>query len=623
MAISANNQQRAIVDAVLDGTRIVIGNALAGSGKTSTAEHIANEMAGKGKSMLYLVFNKANAVEAQSRFLNTRAQTAHGFAFGSVHPDTIPASIQAPKSGFFGGLNQPYRTPPRGKTMGEVYSGRLVGSIYHALRDMRDINEPTANAIARVGDSYGVGRKINLVIQETLRKFCQTGDEEIKSKHIPSEFRYHIEAHESNPDYTPIIQISQHLFDMMRDPNGKMPVDHGFYLKLCSMYPPRIGQDFILLDEAQDANPAMIKIIDHQIQQGSQAVFMGDTYQHIYSFTGAIDSMKMMKDKYGDDTKTLPLTSSYRFGPQIADAGNVFLKLLGSEYELEGLGDPNGSVRPSMSGLGQVTRLYRSNMAMLMDVINNYEKNIESCVLKGSEPLKKLLIGVADMLETGRSSHPEISNFESWDELVGYSETKDGSNLKPVIKYVGGNNGNISKAVNALDSSTDKPKNAKVIAVTGHTSKGLQWPNVELSPDFQAGFFPSNEGEYNLPDINELALLYVASTRAREMLITNGMIGAVKKCLENAEIPPTEAEVTEKARLDNAPYWELQRSLLGARKGDKPDVQGALDVMARMRQPYAIQETMPDMEKSLSENPSKTEANLSKKTSEQMNLFGD
>lgn len=621
--ITANNQQRAIVDAVNDGTRIVIGNALAGSGKTSTAEHIAREIAERGESMLYLVFNKANAEEAKSRFpSNTKAQTAHSFAYQSIHPDTVPAApIKSPTAGFFGGLSQPYRSPPRGKTMGEVYKGRLVGSIYHALRDMRDIDVPTANAIGRVADTYGMGRKMDWVIQDTLRRFCQTGDDQFASKHIPSEFRYHIESHEKTPDYTPILKISQHLFDMMRDTGGKMPVDHGFYLKLCSMQPPRIGADIILLDEGQDANAAMLKIIDHQIQSGSQAVFMGDTYQHIYSFTGAVDSMRLMREKYGDQSKTLPLTQSYRFGPQIADAGNVFLKMMGSEYELEGLGNKHGSVRPSMKGLGQVTRLHRTNMSMLIDVIDSHKKGESVCIAGGGDQLKKLLIGVSDMFEKGRSSHPEIGKFENWAELAGYTKTKDGLGLKPVVNYVESRDGSVGEAVIALDASISPGDPSGAILTTAHKSKGLQWNNVELALDFQSLFAPTKNG-YSLPDVDDLALMYVASTRARELLLTNGMIGAINQCLKNAAVQPTRSEVMAKAKATNMYQWEIAEALAKARKGDKPDISGALGVIERMRQPYQScvnSETMSDIESIGVEQVSAEEA---EKHDAQLNLFG-
>ena len=53
-----------------------------------------------------------------------------------------------------------------------------------------------------------------------------------------------------------------------------------------------------MIDEARDLNPCLLEIVEKQIQSGKQIILVGDTYQHIYDFTGAVDAMPYIARKY-------------------------------------------------------------------------------------------------------------------------------------------------------------------------------------------------------------------------------------------------------------------------------------------------------------------------------------
>src|SRR5690606_24177414 len=99
----------------------------------------------------------------------------------------------------------------------------------------------------------------------------------------------------------------------------------------------RRAATILFLDEAQDTPPVLAKVIaDQKIQK----VIVGDADQAIYGFTGAVDYLSTAE---GDER--LPLTKSWRFGPQVADMGNRFLQLLGSRDRVIGGGSESRIVR--------------------------------------------------------------------------------------------------------------------------------------------------------------------------------------------------------------------------------------------------------------------------------------
>ena len=71
-----------------------------------------------------------------------------------------------------------------------------------------------------------------------------------------------------------------------------------------------MSADFILLDEAQDTNPVVLDVLR---RQSAQMVYVGDKYQQIYEWRGAVNAMEQM----ATDGVTY-LTMSFRFGPVIA-----------------------------------------------------------------------------------------------------------------------------------------------------------------------------------------------------------------------------------------------------------------------------------------------------------------
>jgi hypothetical protein len=101
---------------------------------------------------------------------------------------------------------------------------------------------------------------------------------------------------------------------------------------------------YILLDEGQDTNDV---VLDLFLRQRAQRVIVGDEYQAIYGWRGAVNALTQCRDQAG---VVLTLTQSFRYGEAIAEVANEILSINPEcDFELRGwpernstLGDVNG-----------------------------------------------------------------------------------------------------------------------------------------------------------------------------------------------------------------------------------------------------------------------------------------
>ncbi|MDD3759761.1 MAG: AAA family ATPase [Acidithiobacillus sp.] len=517
MAFRFNDEQTAILDHLhYRDSQILAVNALAGTGKTTTLKGAAQYPL-QGERVRYFVFNKRNADEAAAEFPNnTTTSTAHSFAFRAPHPDG-------------------------GGTMAEVYGAsqpRLFqGSLYGPLRDQMRQSTDFADRIRQIRQELrcSEGRAI-MAVQSILRQYCQSADAQIGPQHIAPDLADYIHRQGLNGTPKATLGTAAWAWDRMRDPFSNFPIDHGVYLKLCSLAPPRIPADTILFDEAQDASPPMLAILKAQLQYGTRLVLVGDTYQHIYDFTGAVDAMKVMQKDHPDLTKTLPLATSYRFGQDVADAGNHFLRLMGSPYLLTGKG-PNSQVIDDQVGNVHAV-LFRGNAGLLQAAVQAVVAGQRIHVVGGTGEIVKLVEAMGRMYKGEFAKHPELSFFDDWHQLSEYAQTPLGSGLAPLVKIVEQKQGHVDDIAQALRSTETDPAKAQYVLSTGHKSKGGQWHNVLLMDDFQRSWLNTNDEEerqYQVPGEDALCLQYVACTRAQTTLYTNGLLNTMERALREEE----------------------------------------------------------------------------------------
>ena len=539
-------EQSDVIDAVDSGKNVAV-QALAGSGKTSSVQQITERFP-EGKEALYLVFNKANADEANAKLPgNTRAMTGHSLAYKWAKDNNY---------GFLTKKMSKTQPPNVGKQLG-LKSRQNVGTELDRWGNTKNLDmtpQSLFNTAKRAVGNYQNSGRDKISIDD----FKEIGI----TPNTPADTDYLLDA-------------ASKIWKDYMDPKGVLPTQHDTYRKVWAKSKPDLSKDSgfgprqaLFVDESQDTPSVLGELL--RSQKNLQLISVGDTNQSIYkSFTGTED---FLKNSNADIE--LPLTGSFRFGPEIADTGQSFLDLLSTPNTkpLRGLGE-SGSVSSHISDpdailvrtnasivpeIGKALLEGRSNIAVPKNTRNNLVQMTETAMkLKGGPNTSNL--------------HSDMKHLKDWDDLLtdldngnksltlparlfddmSPEDLKDFRNSLNSIyepfqgKINPGNNtadwnayslgtsyGVLDKSkwtkTNRMYHTSDKEefkklndlinKNQSVIddpdmtISTAHKSKGLEWDRVQLGEDFKK---PTKDKP--LSD-EELQLLYVASTRARKEL---------------------------------------------------------------------------------------------------------
>jgi superfamily I DNA/RNA helicase len=263
--MQATPEQQEIVRAVSSGGNLLV-SALAGTGKTTTLRLIAE--ADPGRKGLYLAYNKNMQVDARKIFpAHVDCKTIHGLAYQAVghqYHDKLSSKLQA----------------------WDVANFLSIKPLVHR----KFLASPLMMAASAI---------------EMIRVFCYSVQEEISPEHYS---RYHVAQLRNkykNAPFDPENILSPQTFpehfaheslryarivweEMISLDSRTLPILHDVYLKLYALSCPRItGVDYIMLDEAQDANPVILHLLEHQ---DVQRIYVGDTHQQIYGYRGTLDA---------------------------------------------------------------------------------------------------------------------------------------------------------------------------------------------------------------------------------------------------------------------------------------------------------------------------------------------
>ncbi len=468
------DEQKQAIDLAREGRTMKV-SALAGTGKTSTLVGIAQEMRGRG---LYLAFNKGIATEAQQRFQGTRCQarTFHSLAYAT-----------------------------HGKKYGDRLGMRINGLVVRKEFSLWDDE----------GDSVAAEAL------DTVHRFLRTPDEALSDHH----YRWMDDLEKEHPDrrerYYRIreraMPVAHKLYALMSSASGRFPSSHDVYLQQFVRSNPNLAldHDYLLFDEAQDADRLML----HLCQQQQIPVFwVGDQYQQIYGWRGAQNAMSRIQC-----AETF-LTQSFRFGDAIADVANRVLGTLGAATRLKGLPGKESSCRIGEGGSARVF-IARTNSAVMDAVLPALGKGRRVGVA-GRKGLLQMLDDFRSLCE-GKPKG-QFTHFATEQELREYGEeAMDIKTFLRIVDSVGLEK--LDRAVRRcedLDTDKDVWKRCDFIALTGHKAKGLEFDSVRLADDFfQPKRLRSVDDETGAEKIREeeLRLIYVAMTRARQELYLPGI----------------------------------------------------------------------------------------------------
>lgn len=473
---AATQEQLAIVEAFGTGEDLVV-TAGAGTGKTSTLRMLAESVSGPG---VYLAFNRAVADEAQRSFpRRVQARTAHSFAFQWAKRDRAASPVI--------------------HRLGRHSSWSEVSD----LLDLQAVKLPTEVGVS----TYQPGQVLKW-INATVAGFCHSEDEEVGAQHCPEVPGLTADGRSALVEL--LLSRAQRAWLDMTAPSGVCRVTHDVYLKLWQMSQPVLPGDFVLFDEAQDANPVIANVV---ARQGQQRVYVGDEAQAIYRFTGAVDAMSSI-----DIDQRLALTMSFRFGPVIARAANAILDPLKAGIRLSGSPQLESAVADQLAQPRAV--LCRTNTTAIAEVLIAQQEGVRTHLLGGTAEAQAFVEGAAELKERRKSSHPALAMFSSWAQVREYVDDGRASEIGTLVNLVDEYGTHVLEA--ALAQCVDQESHAEAIVSTAHKAKGREWSSVQLADDFALDDAMADLTSADPHKVqggrDELMLAYVAMTRARDAL---------------------------------------------------------------------------------------------------------
>jgi F-box protein 18 (helicase) len=488
--VKYDENQQQLIDAK---DHIVIGEAVAGSGKTTTA--VGYAAARPGEKLVYLCFGKANADEARQRFPSSNVDVfnIHGLAYRAI---------------------------------GHKYDARLLKQGSWRPRD--------------IAEQLGVENRIAGCIGKTLASFYSSVDSDINESHLKAVADWGLTPLEQGA----VLEHTRAAWRKIIAPGSKLPVTHDTYLKLWTMSEPRLNYDCMILDEAQDTNPITEQLVLGQLDH-CRLLAIGDRHQSIFGFRGATNAMQNLRAIEGHRVVTMPRT--WRFGPRTADVANKILQnLKGESVEIQGMGKDTGWGRQS-------TLLTRTNSGLFEEAASRQGRGVHW--LGGVENYNLDVIVDAYNI-WARSLHavraPFMKRFRSWNEFVDYSESSRDAETRMLIKVVERHEHKTPQLVAQVKKHEVKdPAAAELTLTTLHKSKGMEWDCVRIGNDFEFLFEAEKEicetGELSKATEQEVNLLYVGITRARGVCKLNDETEQWLK-----ELPQLQAERMRALELMNS-----------------------------------------------------------------------
>jgi hypothetical protein len=483
-------EQAHALDLFQTGDRLVL-EARAGAGKTSTLQLFAEDATRyQQRSVQYVAFNKSLVVEATPKFgRNAECSTAHSLAYQAI------------------GRRYRHRIQDGKRMKGEHIAKILKVSPI-------DVTTPSGNRHLTAGFLAGH-------VMRAINEWCKSADPVPTWQHFPyiehldrmvfdTELRRWVPGRANSDAIAKALAPKLHVaWGDLCDRNGQLKFSHGHYLKMWQLDPKAIIPSTVILwDEIQDASDVMLDVILRQ--RHAQIVGVGDGEQQIYQWAGAENALAKIPD-----ANHAWLTQSFRFGYRIAEVANQVLGWLDADPPVRG----TGSI---LDTVGLITQphalLCRSNSKALDAVLDAIDHDRRVALVGGADDFVRFAWAAQDLKEGRRTDHPELACFATWYEVLDYVDTDPaGHELKLWVDLFARWAPSLITAM--LHQLVDEDQ-AELVVSTAHKSKGREWRTVQLASDFPdepAELAPTIETE-------ELRLLYVAVTRARERLDTTNVL---------------------------------------------------------------------------------------------------
>lgn len=482
-----SHYQQAVFDWVEQSDGNAIGLAAAGSGKTTTIEHVvAMLLEPKGMQpipeIVYAVFNSHVQKSAAAKGLP--ALTTHSMGFSAIR-------------NFVG-------------TKVEI-EDRKVGDIVKELLKQQNKLGDWAWMIPLVCNI--VGKLKNMVLEATFENIGQ----------VCEQFSI-----ETNGSIDIMVGLAEQALTLNNQMLNRVDYDDMIYLPVIKNM-PLTKYDWVLGDEVQDYNNAQIQLIIRSLKVGGRALLVGDKNQSMYGFRGAdIFAIDRLKEAFG--AVELPLSITYRCPTSHVELVNELFPEIPFEAFSGNRAGTIDSVGSSIF-LGHVSDgdlvLCRTNAPLVKYVFDLIRRG-QKAIIRGRD-IGENLIGfinkfkeekVTDlfgaMQEYKAREVAKLAKLEKFSQIQSLEDKID-----TIIALGDGCNYSFQIIRNIQEVFSDAKEG--VVFSTVHRAKGDEADNVYI---LQPQLMPHPMAKKDWEVQQEKNILYVALTRAkRRMVFVDGYLG--------------------------------------------------------------------------------------------------
>lgn len=469
-------------------------NAVAGSGKTTTLLQYAKNF--KELKILYLAYNKSLQTSLEQKLhkmqlFNMDVKTIHSLAFNKMQAWKYKLSYDL-----------------------------KVDTIYKCIKEFEKEKityEPTPNYLALIKDIVNFYCNSSLIqIDEQLLQSYK------KYSNLDAKVLKLLKTKVSN-----ILNHTRYILTCMK--THKIEATHDFYLKffyLNKKLSSNLGYDLILVDEAQDISDVMISIVE---AQNCKRVYVGDSFQQIYSFRFAINALDKLK------LPTFTLSKSFRFSNELAkrvekDLNRLYTKVQTKPLSIFGLEDKISKVGKKVVDENKpFCIISRTGFALAKEVIKyiNKKKDYKIYFEGGYNSYSFMNQTVYSIYYLKQKKYEKVSieelkDFSSIEELEEYAKDTKNQDYLNVIRFINTYNDSIFEINKNIKSNLTQDKSkADIIFTTAHKSKGMQYKQVIMCEDdfiSKKDILNPKNSLSNFRISEELNIYYVAATRAIDAL---------------------------------------------------------------------------------------------------------
>jgi len=488
--MTLTKEQTNIINAKEESFKI---NAVAGSGKTTTLLEYAKK--NSHLRILYLAYNKSLQTSLQKKL--------HEYKLTHMNVSTIHSLAYQKISAYQYNLAHDLKI--------QVIEKLLNG--YEQTFNQRTNYYPVAEYVALIKDLVNFYCNSSLIALDLklLESYKKQGDLSAKILEL------------LNKDEQKALNHLKHILSAMK--NKIIDATHDFYLKMFYLnkkVSTNLGYDLILVDEAQDISDVMIAIVE---AQNCKRIYVGDSFQQIYSFRYAINALNKI------ELPSYELSKSFRFSDSYAK---------GLEKNLNALYGMNSKKLLKISGVDTTTNLgekaidykkpicviARSTFGLIQQIVHFIQDDKKIYFEGGYNSysfMNQTVYSIFYLKEkkNDKITIDEIKDFETIQELEQFAKDTKNQDYLNIIKFINTYGDNIFEINKKIKTKiTTNKKDADLIFTTTHKSKGLEYEQIIMADDFITKKELSNpKSKVSFLKLQEeLNIYYVAATRVKSAI---------------------------------------------------------------------------------------------------------